>query len=331
MLTSKNLYNEYKCLKSCQHLSISILIPMRAKRLLVNLSEEGHTIIMPDERKLGYLIIGEGKPVFYFHGTPLSRLDVLNLRDVAYSRHLQMIGVDRPGFGLSTFKPDRTIRDFAVDVRFLADYLRIDRFSLIGYSSGGPYGIACAASMPDRVTRAIIIGGISLPIDYSELPKEVQTYSRLVLKPVIGTMIVKKQRDTFLKWAKAPDDFIKTKLGKKAIENFPESDQKFWTQPSDVRDLFFRSVVEAFRQESDSIRALIQEERLFQSEWDVDLRQIPPGVVYIWHGDADNSVPISNANRNAEMIPRPVMKIIENEGHFSSFFNHFGEICDLLG
>lgn len=304
---------------------------MRAKLLLVKLSEEGHTIALPDGRKLGYLIIGEGKPVFYFHGSPLSRLDVLNLRDVAYSKHLQMIGVDRPGFGLSTFKPNRKIRDFTADIRFLADHLGIDRFSLIGYSSGGPYGIDCAVSMPERVTRAIIIGGISLPIDYSELTKEAQIYSRLVLKPIIGTLIVKKQRDTFLKWAKAPDDFIKTNVGRKAIENFSESDLKFWTQPSDVRDLFFRSVVEAYRQGSDSIKSLIQEERLFQSEWDVDLRQIPPGVVYIWHGSADNSVPISNANRNAEMIPRPILKIIENEGHFSSFFNHLDEIGELLG
>ncbi len=304
---------------------------MRGKLLSVRLGEEGHTISLPDGRKLGYLIIGEGKPVFYFHGSPLSRLDVLNLRGVAHSRHLQMIGVDRPGFGLSTFKPNRTIRDFSVDVGFLADHLGIDRFSLIGYSSGGPYGIACAASMPDRVTRAIIVGGISLPIDYSELPKEAQTYSRLVLKPVIGTMVVKKQRDTFLKWAEAPDDFIKTNVGRKAIEYFPESDLKFWTQPSDARDLFFRSVVEAFRQGSDSVKSLIQEERLFQSEWDVDLRQIPPGVVYIWHGGADNNVPISNANRNAEMIPRPVLRIIENEGHFSSVFNYLDEIGKLLG
>lgn len=308
-----------------------MLIHVRAKFLLVILSEEGNTIVLPDGRKFGYLNIGEGKPVFYFHGSPLSRLDVLNLRDIAYSRHLQMIGVDRPGFGLSTFKPDRTIRDFSVDVRFLADHLGIDRFSLIGYSSGGPYGIACTASMPDRVTRAIIVDGISLPMDYSELSKEAQTYSRLVLKPVIGTMIMKKQRDTFLKWAKAPDDFIKTNVGRKAIEHFHESDLKFWTQPSIVRDLFLRSVVEAFRQGSDSIKALIQEERLFQSEWDVDLRQFSPDVVYLWHGSSDKSVPISNANRNAEMIPRPILKIIENEGHFSSFFNHLDEIGELLG
>lgn len=242
-----------------------------------------------------------------------------------------MIGVDRPGFGLSTFKPNRTIRDFTTDIRFLVDHLGIDRFALIGYSSGGPYALACAASMPERVTRAIIIGGISLPIDYSELTKEEQMYSKLVLKPFVGTQIVKKQRDTFLKWAKAPDDFIKTNVGRKAIEKFPESDLKFWTQPSDVRDLFFRSVVEAFRQGSDSIKSLIQEERLLQSEWDVDLRQILPGVVHIWHGSADNSAPISNAKRNAEIIPGSVLKIMENEGHFSSLFDHLDEIGELLG
>jgi len=27
--------------------------------------KEGHTITLPDGRKLGYLIVGAGKPVFY--------------------------------------------------------------------------------------------------------------------------------------------------------------------------------------------------------------------------------------------------------------------------
>lgn len=35
--------------------------------------EQGETITLPDGRNLGYLIVGEGKPVFYFHGFPGSR------------------------------------------------------------------------------------------------------------------------------------------------------------------------------------------------------------------------------------------------------------------
>ena len=98
--------------------------------------EEGETVSLPDGRNLVYLIVGEGKPALYFHGLPGSRLDVL-LQKGFSSKHLQMIGVDRPGFGLSTFAPNRRVSDFAADIGFLANHLGIDKFALLGVSGGG--------------------------------------------------------------------------------------------------------------------------------------------------------------------------------------------------
>jgi len=99
--------------------------------------EEGKTLSLPDGRNLSYFIVGEGKPVFYFHGLPTSRLDMLFLLKKISSTHLQMIGVDRPGFGLSTFAPNRRVSDFAADIGFLANHLGIDKFALLGVSGGG--------------------------------------------------------------------------------------------------------------------------------------------------------------------------------------------------
>ena len=39
------------------------------------------TFSLPDGRQLGYCIVGEGKPVLYFHGTASSRLETLLLKE----------------------------------------------------------------------------------------------------------------------------------------------------------------------------------------------------------------------------------------------------------
>jgi hypothetical protein len=41
-------------------------------------------LTLPDERHLGYIVEGKGKPVIYFHGTASSRLEILLLKEFAH-------------------------------------------------------------------------------------------------------------------------------------------------------------------------------------------------------------------------------------------------------
>ena len=95
-------------------------------------------IILSDGRKLGFVEFGEmqGKPVFYFHGFPGSRLEAKLAERIALDTHVRFIGIDRPGYGLSGFKPGRTFVDWADDVIALADALKIERFSILAVSGG---------------------------------------------------------------------------------------------------------------------------------------------------------------------------------------------------
>jgi pimeloyl-ACP methyl ester carboxylesterase len=43
----------------------------------------------------------------------------------------------------------------------LADHLGIDRFAVVGMSSGGPYAVACASLLPDRVASAGVVAGVT--------------------------------------------------------------------------------------------------------------------------------------------------------------------------
>jgi pimeloyl-ACP methyl ester carboxylesterase len=80
----------------------------------------------------------------------------------------RVIAVDRPGMGQSGFKPGRRFSDWPDDVAALADSLGINRFSVLGFSSGGAYALACALAIPDRLERVGLLSADG-PYDGPEL------------------------------------------------------------------------------------------------------------------------------------------------------------------
>ena len=104
--------------------------------------------------------IPDGTPILFFHGFGSSRLIRHPDDALAEQAGVRLICIDRPGIGLSTARPGRRLLDWPVDVASLADELGLARFSIIGWSGGGPYALACAYAMPDRTTE---VGLVSAP------------------------------------------------------------------------------------------------------------------------------------------------------------------------
>lgn len=96
-------------------------------------------------------------PVFWHHSTPGTGEPPEPLLDLAGELDLAWVGYARPGYLSSTSQPGRSVAHAADDVSTIADALGIDRFAVIGYSSGGPHALACAARLPDRVAAAAVI------------------------------------------------------------------------------------------------------------------------------------------------------------------------------
>ena len=123
------------------------------------------TFLLKDGRKLGYREYGSpnsSKVLFYFHGWPGSRLNGLETDEAAKKLKVRVISVDRPGFGNSDYKKDRTLLDWPDDVVELADKLKIKKFSLMGVSGGGPYVAVCAYKIPERINKAGIVVGLGI-------------------------------------------------------------------------------------------------------------------------------------------------------------------------
>lgn len=91
------------------------------------------TFILPDGRKLGYAQYGSltGRPIILNHGLACSRFDGAFFHEVGEQLDARIICVDRPGMGLSTPHPTRTVLDLAKDVEHLTEHLKLDAYSVM--------------------------------------------------------------------------------------------------------------------------------------------------------------------------------------------------------
>src|SRR5262249_22818118 len=122
------------------------------------------SVLLRDRRALGYAEFGPatGRPILWFHGTPgACRQIPPEARTACWDRNVRLISVERPGIGASTPHAYRAVVEFADDVRVLAEGLQVDRCAVVGLSGGGPYALACAHEMPERVVAAALLGGVA--------------------------------------------------------------------------------------------------------------------------------------------------------------------------
>jgi pimeloyl-ACP methyl ester carboxylesterase len=129
-------------------------------------------VILNDGRTLGFAEYGDpsGEPVLEFHGVPGSRLEAWYYDDAGKRVGARVIGIDRPGFGISTYRKDYRIADWPSDVLEFANALGLTRFAVAGVSSGSPYALACARFIPERLKACAIVSGISpLRVEREEL------------------------------------------------------------------------------------------------------------------------------------------------------------------
>jgi pimeloyl-ACP methyl ester carboxylesterase len=115
---------------------------------------------------LGYAEFGDadGYPVFFFHGTPGSRLQRHPSESILHRRRIRLLTIDRPGYGLSDDQPDRVLLDWPDIVQEFADIVGIERFGAVGWSGGGPHAAACAHQIADRVETTVLVSSFA-PLD----------------------------------------------------------------------------------------------------------------------------------------------------------------------
>ncbi|MBU2601093.1 MAG: alpha/beta hydrolase [Actinobacteria bacterium] len=274
-----------------------------------------------DGSTVGYAEYGDqgGKPVMHFHGTPSSRFEADNpdLNVIAERLHVRFISPDRPGIGLSDWKP-YTVANYPDMVVQLADALGLDRFAVTGLSGGGRFVAACAWKIPQRLTTAIIVSGTApfdLPGVRETLSKqERQEYGMANKLPWLFRLFLWK----FARAARKNPESIHAMFAKAA-----DADKAVLTQPG-VRRAFENMIKGAFEQ---GTRAAAYDWAIIARPWGFSLREIKMPV-HIWHGEADTLVSVEHARILAEAIPDARPRFFPNEGHLL-IVSHFEELLEV--
>jgi pimeloyl-ACP methyl ester carboxylesterase len=117
---------------------------------------------LPDGRDLRIHDAGDGgTALVWHHGTPQTGAPYEPLLGLARERGIRFVSFARPGYGGSTPQPGRSIGSAGPDLAQLADVLGLERFAVMGSSSGGSHALACAALLPDRVTAVVCFAAIA--------------------------------------------------------------------------------------------------------------------------------------------------------------------------
>jgi pimeloyl-ACP methyl ester carboxylesterase len=261
-----------------------------------------------------------GHPVLVFHGTPACGAGFAWADEPARHRNLRLIAPDRPGIGRSARVAGWTVGDYPAMVAALADTLRIDTFAVWGYSGGGPYAVATACALGDRVTATSVASGmgqIGVWAATTDFEKTDRQFLELAPKhPMVArTMLAVTARLARLSPKGAAKSFEK---------QLSASDRAVAAQlgaPKDVMALFTRAFDRTAQGVVDDYIAISQ-------AWDAKL-EAATGPVHIFHGDADPMVPVAHAKALAEHMPGSKLTIWPGEGHLATV-THVGEVLDVL-
>ena len=261
---------------------------------------------LADGRTLAYTEIGapDGPVTLYFHGAPGSRLELVALDEAFAAVGLRVITADRPGYGGSTPVRGRATADWADDVAALADHLGVDRFTVMGLSSGGPYTVACASLLGDRVTGAIVAAGNT---DMS-WPEASDGYLQSELE-----IMAMDDEDAAVAWcierygADGSGFF-----GGEGDMDLGEVDNAWLADEANL-DSLMTTMREAFHQ---GVVGYAHDITVQGRAWTFDPTAITARTIVV-HGAEDRLVPIEHSRHTASLIPGAERRELAGVGHLS--------------
>ena len=269
-----------------------------------------------DGRSVGFADYGppDQTALLWRHGGPGNRLEPSFLAEAAARAGLRLIGIDRPGYGRSTPRPGRTIADGVPDALAVLDHLGIDRFLVLGVSTGGAYALALAA-MSSRVLGAVACCAVS----------DMRWAEGKAMNVCCHAFWNARDRNHAM--ALAPDVF-----GPHGENMLPSpigadpSDAALYASPA-FQAWWATCVPEMFTYGA----AGYVDDRLADGNgWtSFDVAAITCPVVVL-HGRADGMMPVANAHHTAAIVPGARLRIFDNLGHVSILSRAIDVTSELL-
>lgn len=282
-------------------------------------------VTLPDGRTLGFDTFGpeNGSPLLFFHGAPASRLywGFLQADRLLEEYGVRVFAPDRPGIGASTAQPERTHLSWVEDVRAFVDALALERVSILAHSGGGPYALACAIHLSERLRAVAVVAGT--PTRYPPRFRDGKDdgsiwFLRLCAqRPRLARSLLQAIRWTV--------QLTPNALMEPATRILPTSDAEIMAVP-ELRDLFEAMVETTFEQGTAGAQ---HDCALTYGPWDLPLESVRLPV-HLWYGSEDLQVPAEVGSYFRQRIPGSVLRVGPGDGHLSILSRRAGDVLAAL-
>jgi pimeloyl-ACP methyl ester carboxylesterase len=249
----------------------------------------------------------DGTPVLYSHGaigTPLE--GAIDLETLTAELGIRYIAPSRPGVGGSDPCPGRTVLSFAGDVRELVDALELGRFSIAGVSAGGPYALAIARELGDRVERVAVCSSLSSLCAPHRTPG-MQRRIRLAL-----ALLARAPKPcAALGDAVLPAIHRHPVLLSRVIQAHAAPSERERLAREDERAAASSSFLDAA---ACGVTGMIEDFLTYSRPWGFAPEEVGCEV-QLWHGVGDPLVPVEHALQLAAALPHCRVFLDPDEGH----------------
>ncbi len=262
-------------------------------------------ITLSDGRELAYTDIGDSAwtPVLFFHGAPITRLHLAYLEEQFLAQQIRVVSPDRPGYGRSSPLPGRSITDWPADVEALANALAIDRIIVAGHSSGGPYALVCAALLPERVSAAVVLAGVTNMgwrgawAGFSDMEAQLMRMT---------------DEAAAIAWCSEKFGADGSGFHTASDFEFSEPDNALFADER-AGAAIAAAVAEAFRQ---GVVGYAQDAFVQGRPWTFDVDAIA-AQAYIIHGDLDTAVSLAHSRHTAQLVAGSTLRVLTGHGHMT--------------
>lgn len=258
-----------------------------------------------------------GRPVYFFHGFPGSHEQAALVHEQAAVAGIALVAFDRPGFGDSSPAPQAEVSDVVADVDALSRHLGHARFATLGISCGGPYALATARLLPERVVGVGLLAGIA-PMDRPELVEGQHPMLRLMFRlarrspwlitPLLGL--------DWLMFRARPERAVKALAGM-----LTPPDRALLAADAGVGRRFGVSLSRAYAQ---GIGGAMHEARRIARLCSDSLDDIN-APVHVFQSGHDRNVPPAMGAWQAQRLARAQLHACPEDGHLSIVVNRFTE------
>ena len=265
-----------------------------------------------------------GRPLVYFHGTPSCRLEPAFADAACADLGVRLVSFDRPGYGESTSQPFGLV-SIANATAAIADHLGIGRFATLGQSGGGPFSLAAAAVLGDRVTRAGVAAGA---VPFQMVPGagdllDANDTAAVALLPDRDAAAARFARgfEPFRGMLAGPAAQVEAGLRARSIPH----DQRVLDRSGGAA----RAVAVALQASmAHGTTGAGWDNVAWVGPWDIDLDAVRRPV-HLWYGGADVRLPPGAGLWLADHLPDATLHLHQDGGHLG-VIEHLDEVLETL-